>query len=202
MIPAPTFRCSICGSRAICAPISIWPTFFSPTVWRRWRNSTKRSTSITASRSPRPIAGLRWCRRLSTKPASKRTTRRLPISKRSSPAIPTMPKPGRHWAMSIAASRNSDAADAYDNAIKIRGSDTANSWPLLYARAVSYEQSGRWTLAEADLKAALRLSPQEPQLLNYLGYSWVDKGENLTEALQMLEKARALRPFDGYIADS
>jgi tetratricopeptide (TPR) repeat protein len=95
-----------------------------------------------------------------------------------------------------------DAADAYDNAIKIRGSDTANSWPLLYARAVSYEQSGRWTLAEADLKAALRLSPQEPQLLNYLGYSWVDKGENLTEALQMLEKARALRPFDGYIADS
>jgi tetratricopeptide (TPR) repeat protein len=95
-----------------------------------------------------------------------------------------------------------DAADAYDNAIKIRGSDRANSWPLLYARAVSYEQSGRWTLAEADLKAALKLSPQEPQLLNYLGYSWVDKGENLTEALQMLEKARALRPFDGYIADS
>jgi tetratricopeptide (TPR) repeat protein len=95
-----------------------------------------------------------------------------------------------------------DAADAYDNAIKIRGSGTANSWPLLYARAVSYEQSNRWPQAEADLKAALKLSPQEPQLLNYLGYSWVDKGENLPEALGMLEKARALRPFDGYIADS
>jgi Flp pilus assembly protein TadD len=95
-----------------------------------------------------------------------------------------------------------EAADAYDNAIKIRGSDSANSWPLLYARAVSYEQSGRWTLAEADLKAALKLSPQEPQLLNYLGYSWVDKGENLTEALQMLEKARALRRADRSIAPS
>ncbi len=95
-----------------------------------------------------------------------------------------------------------DAADAYDNAIKIRGSATPNSWPLLYARAVSYERSNRWDLAEADLKAALKLSPQEPQLLNYLGYSWVDKGENLPEALGMLEKARALRPFDGYIADS
>jgi tetratricopeptide (TPR) repeat protein len=95
-----------------------------------------------------------------------------------------------------------DAADAYDNAIKIRGSTSTNTWPLLYARAVSYEQSNRWPQAEADLKAALRLSPQEPQLLNYLGYSWVDKGENLPEALGMLEKARALRPFDGYIADS
>jgi len=95
-----------------------------------------------------------------------------------------------------------DAADAYDKAIAIRGSSKADSWPLLYARAVSYEQSNRWELAEADLKAALRLSPQEPQLLNYLGYSWVDKGENLSEALGMLEKARALRPFDGYIADS
>ena len=67
---------------------------------------------------------------------------------------------------------------------------------------MSYEQSNRWPQAEADLKAALKLSPQEPQLLNYLGYSWVDKGENLSEALGMLEKARALRPFDGYIADS
>ncbi|HVZ69449.1 MAG TPA: tetratricopeptide repeat protein [Rhizomicrobium sp.] len=95
-----------------------------------------------------------------------------------------------------------EAADAYDKAIAIRGSSSADSWPLLYARAVSYEQSGRWSLAEADLKAALKLSPQEPQLLNYLGYSWVDKGENLSEALGMLEKARALRPFDGYIADS
>lgn len=97
--------------------------------------------------------------------------------------------------------RFADAANAYDRAISIRGSGV-NNWPLLYARAVSYEQSNRWTLAEADLKAALKLSPDEPQLLNYLGYSWVDRGQNLSEALGMLEKARALRPFDGYIADS
>lgn len=97
--------------------------------------------------------------------------------------------------------RFADAATAYDHAIAIRGSGV-NSWPLLYARAVSYEQSNRWAQAEADLKAALKLSPEEPQLLNYLGYSWVDRGQNLGQALGMLEKARALRPFDGYIADS
>ena len=95
-----------------------------------------------------------------------------------------------------------EAADAYDHAIRVNGGADAKTWPLLYARAAAYESSGRWTLAEADLKHALKLSPDEPQLLNFLGYSWVDRGENLQEALAMLEKARALRPFDGYITDS
>ena len=52
------------------------------------------------------------------------------------------------------------------------------------------------------MKHALKLSPNQPQVLNYLGYSWVDKGENLTKAVAMLEKARALSPYDGYIVDS
>jgi Flp pilus assembly protein TadD len=82
------------------------------------------------------------------------------------------------------------------------GGANTKSWPLLYARAVAYEKSDRWHLAERDLEHALKLNPQEPELLNYLGYSWVDRGHNLPKALAMLEKARALRPFDGYIADS
>ena len=59
-----------------------------------------------------------------------------------------------------------------------------------------------WDAAEADLKHALHLSPEQPQVLNYLGYSWVDQGKHLPEALGMLEKAHSLSPFDGYIADS
>jgi tetratricopeptide (TPR) repeat protein len=95
-----------------------------------------------------------------------------------------------------------EAADAYDHAVTELGGDKATSWPVYYARAIAEERSHRWDAAEADLKHALKLSPEQPQVLNYLGYSWVDQGRNLPEALAMLEKARALSPFDGYIVDS
>ncbi len=94
------------------------------------------------------------------------------------------------------------AADAYDQAIKALGTPGAKDWPLFYARAVAEEQAQHWDLAEKDLQTALKLSPEQPEVLNYLGYSWVDRGENLPQALAMLEKARALSPFDGYIVDS
>jgi Flp pilus assembly protein TadD len=95
-----------------------------------------------------------------------------------------------------------DAATAYDQAIARQKSGDANSWRLYYDRGVSLERSGRWPLAEADLKHALELAPQEPLVLNYLGYSWIDKGENLSDALKMIERAVELRPNDGYIVDS
>ncbi len=98
--------------------------------------------------------------------------------------------------------RFADAAKAYDHAIVAIGAVTKKDWPLFYARAVSEERSKNWSAAEADLKRALQLSPDEPQVLNYLGYSWVDRGEHLDRALGLLEKARALSPFDGYIVDS
>ena len=64
----------------------------------------------------------------------------------------------------------------------------------------SARASGR--KAEADLKHALELSPDQPLVLNYLGYSWIDKGQNLQEALKMIQRAVELRPNDGYIVDS
>jgi tetratricopeptide (TPR) repeat protein len=94
------------------------------------------------------------------------------------------------------------AADAYDHAIKLTNPVAKEDWPLLFARAVAEEQSGHWDIAEDDLKAALKLSPDQAQVLNYLGYSWVDKNKHLPEALAMLEKARTLSPADGYIVDS
>ena len=95
-----------------------------------------------------------------------------------------------------------DAAEAYDRAVSLLGNDKNSAWPLYYARAIAEERSHHWDAAEGDLKHALQLSPDQPQVLNYLGYSWVDQGRHLPEALSMLEKARSLSPFDGYIVDS
>jgi tetratricopeptide (TPR) repeat protein len=96
-----------------------------------------------------------------------------------------------------------EATDAYDHALALRhDGKPAAQWPLYFARAVSEQGTKDWDAAEVDLKKALALSPNEPTLLNYLGYTWVDQNRNIPEALAMLEKAHALRPTDGYIADS
>ncbi|HEY0104949.1 MAG TPA: tetratricopeptide repeat protein [Rhizomicrobium sp.] len=95
-----------------------------------------------------------------------------------------------------------EASDAYDHALALRTPDQNNDWPLYFARAVAEQGVQNWSAAEVDLKKALALQPNEPTLLNYLGYSWVDQNRNIPEALAMLEKARALKPTDGYIADS
>lgn len=75
-------------------------------------------------------------------------------------------------------------------------------WSLYYVRGVAKERSGDWPGAEADLRQALTLKPDEPQVLNYLGYAWADRGEHLKEALAMLEKAASLEPRSGAIVDS
>jgi tetratricopeptide (TPR) repeat protein len=95
-----------------------------------------------------------------------------------------------------------DAVAIYTKAIDQLKSPDASNWPLFYFRGISYERSKQWPLAEADFKQALKLSPDQPLVLNYLAYSWVDQGIHLDEALPMLRKAVALRPTDGYIVDS
>jgi tetratricopeptide (TPR) repeat protein len=99
-------------------------------------------------------------------------------------------------------SKFAEAADAYDHALELRKPSKTNDWPLYFARAVAEQGVKNWSAAEMDLKQALALEPNEPTLLNYLGYTWVDQNRNIPEALVMLEKARALKPTDGYIADS
>ncbi len=100
------------------------------------------------------------------------------------------------------ATKFADATKAYDKAIAAAAPPAKKDWPLYYARAIAEQQSNDWKAAEADLKTALKLSPDEPQVLNYLGYSWVDQRRHIPEALAMLEKARALAPQDGYVVDS
>ncbi len=101
-----------------------------------------------------------------------------------------------------AVDRYDDAAKAYGKAVEVIGAATKQDWPLFYARGVAEASAHDWSAAEQDLRHALKLSPNEPQVLNYLGYNWVSRGLNLTEALALLQKARSLSPFDGYIVDS
>lgn len=75
-------------------------------------------------------------------------------------------------------------------------------WQLYYVRGMSYERLGEWDKAEADLKAALNYQPEHPLIMNYLGYAWADQGVNLKQSLELIRKAAALQPQDGYITDS
>jgi tetratricopeptide (TPR) repeat protein len=96
-----------------------------------------------------------------------------------------------------------EAADAYSEAIKrLKAAGTPVHWSLFYSRGVAFERAGQWKQAQADLLQALALKPDQPLVLNYLGYSWIDRGEHLHRGLEMIEKAVDLRPEDGYIVDS
>jgi tetratricopeptide (TPR) repeat protein len=94
------------------------------------------------------------------------------------------------------------AAVVYDNAATAIGTPDRNDWNLFYQRGIAHERTKNWPAAEASFKEALKLYPDQPQVLNYLGYSWVDRNENLEDALAMIRKAVELRPEDGYIVDS
>ena len=94
------------------------------------------------------------------------------------------------------------AADAYTKALDVTGGSTPGDWRFYYVRGIAYERSDKFPLAEKDFLRALDLNPGQPQVLNYLGYSWVDKGLNLTRALGMIQKAVQASPNDGYIIDS
>jgi Flp pilus assembly protein TadD len=98
--------------------------------------------------------------------------------------------------------RFGEAVGAYDKAIAGLKDGDRRLVNIYYSRGVSLERSDRWNDAERDFRQALKLNPERADVLNYLGYSFVDKGLNLQEAVTMLEKARALRPLDGMIADS
>lgn len=94
------------------------------------------------------------------------------------------------------------AANAYDQAIKRLGGESQVGWRLLYRRGIAHERAGNWKKAEYDFLLALELEPEQPYVLNYLGYSWVEMGKNFDKAEEMLKRAVALQPEDGYIVDS
>ncbi|MBL9074363.1 tetratricopeptide repeat protein [Tabrizicola sp.] len=98
--------------------------------------------------------------------------------------------------------RFDEAEVAYSAAIELSAEAKAENWVLYFYRGICHEQSKDWAPAEADFRKALSLNGAQPQVLNYLGYGLVDRGEKLDEALGMIEKAVAADPEQGYIIDS
>ncbi len=94
------------------------------------------------------------------------------------------------------------AAEYYARAIAQIDAVEPRHWSLFFQHGASLERSKRWDEAEVSLKKALELQPDQPFVLNYLGYSWIDQGRNLDEAMEMIQKAAALEPENGFIIDS
>ena len=96
-----------------------------------------------------------------------------------------------------------DCATTYSQAIDaMPGVTDKNTWVTYYYRGICEERSKQWNKAEVDMRKALELQPEQPHVLNYLGYSWIDQGINLDEGMKMIKRAVDQRPDDGYIVDS
>lgn len=98
--------------------------------------------------------------------------------------------------------RFSEAAEVYNKAVALVDVPNRNHWSLFYYRGIAFERTKQWDKAEKDFRKALELFPDQPDVLNYLGYSWIDQGKNLEEGLAMIRKAVEQKPDSGYIVDS
>lgn len=98
--------------------------------------------------------------------------------------------------------RFAEAVDAYDRAEARMGGAARRHWTFYYFRGIALERTDDWARAEADFLRALELEPEQPLVMNYLAYSWVEQRINLDRAKSMLVRAVELRPDDGYIVDS
>jgi Flp pilus assembly protein TadD len=128
-------------------------------------------------------------------------TQALAVARAAVAATPKDPEPAITLADLLRADdQYTESAHVLDPVIAAQGEHP--DWKLLYMRAVDYEESGRWADAEHDLQLALKARPDDPELLNFLGYSWIDRGENLQEALAMVQKAVTLDPQSGAMIDS
>jgi tetratricopeptide (TPR) repeat protein len=93
-------------------------------------------------------------------------------------------------------------ADSYGKAVDLIAQPTKANWTIYYSRGICFERAKQWAKAEGDFKRALELFPDQPHVLNYLGYSWVDQGVHLDEGMGMIKRSVEQRPDDGYIVDS
>ena len=93
-------------------------------------------------------------------------------------------------------------ADAYGKAVALQPNPTRANWTTYYFRGICFERDKQWAKAEADMKKALELYPEQPHVLNYLGYSWIDQGIHLDDGMSMIKRSVDQRPDDGYIVDS
>jgi Flp pilus assembly protein TadD len=132
-----------------------------------------------------------------------RTDEAVKILRNMAKADPTSPRPLLTLAdMHRQMERWSESAQEYTAALERIQTIEPRHWTIFFGRGVAYERAKKWDLAEADMLKALELLPDQPLVLNYLGYFWVDQNRNLDRATKMIERAVALRPNDGAIVDS
>ena len=147
-----------------------------------------------------PVVGLR---RAALLDKLDRTDEAVALLRQIAAGNPGMPQPAaRLGDLLRRRDRFPEAVQAYDQALARSGPGAERDWPLFYARGIARERAGDWAKAETDLLRALELAPEQPYVLNYLGYTWAEQGKNLDRAKAMLLRATELRPQDGNIADS
>jgi tetratricopeptide (TPR) repeat protein len=95
-----------------------------------------------------------------------------------------------------------ECADVYSKGVDTIAKPEKSNWVIYYFRGICFERSQEWAKAETDLKRTLELYPDQPHVLNYLGYSWIDQGINLDDGMGMIKRAVEQRADDGYIVDS
>lgn len=135
---------------------------------------------------------------------SKREAEALQRAHQIATARPSADAFARLGVVYVEANRFAEAADAYGRAIALSGQGASSDepWALHLFRASALEEAGRWAEAKAELDSALKLAPENPLLLNFLGYGKLERGEDLDTAEAMVRKASALRPDDASITDS
>ncbi len=101
-----------------------------------------------------------------------------------------------------AAKRPADAVPAFQRAIELVGAPVAANWPLFYDLGIAQDEADQWPAAQASFQHALFLSPDQPQVLNYLGYAWTERSQDLARAKAMVQRAVAQDPDDGAFVDS
>jgi tetratricopeptide (TPR) repeat protein len=167
---------------------------------RRYEQASAVLSSVGSSSPYAPMAQLRAAVLLDR---LDRTAAALSALESLASAYPARPEPyARMGDILRARSRFPEAVRAYDRAIARLGPPERRQWTLYYARGIAHERSKDWPRAERDFLTALDLSPDQPYVLNYLGYSWVEQGKELERARRMIERAVELRPHDGHIIDS
>ena len=98
--------------------------------------------------------------------------------------------------------KQEEAIKYYNQAIDAIFYESEKYWPVYYALAVSYDKNNEWLKAEQSLEKALELSNRHPQVLNYLGYSWLKNDTNIDKAVSYIVEAYEKEPNDGVIIDS
>lgn len=127
----------------------------------------------------------------------------IPLLKKLSRLYPDVPSTHADLGDIYRSKGNFKAAiKSYQKAIDSLKAVTPHHWSLFYTLGIALEQSGQWETAEKAFLRALTLVPNHPLVLNYLGYSWLQKGMHTKEAILMIKKAVAQRPTDGFIVDS